>query len=153
MSRRKAMRAVLGLAPACSCDRPAPVHDDDLGVRCLRCARSLDRKEMNTVSRNDVQAAIDAQRGAVALALAALRDDTEGFKAVVRGAPDQAALVWQTARLATVIGRGAARRHGYELDAEAALEGVLATLPATAEQIDATNPNEEDRPPWSTTHR
>lgn len=29
-------------APACRCDRPMPDRDEDSGLRCLRCGRSLE---------------------------------------------------------------------------------------------------------------
>jgi len=93
--------------------------------------------------RDPVQAVIDAERGAVAVALAAMRGDQAGFIALVKGAPNQAELMWQLARLPAVMALGVSRRFGAEVDAEGALTAALASMPRLAEEIEI---DEQDDP-------
>lgn len=81
---------------------------------------------------------LDAQRDAIAVALAAWRDDIDGIGALWKGSARREALLHALARLPSTLLRAASEREGYTVDPEEVLTGLLRDLPLTID------PEEED---------
>jgi hypothetical protein len=71
----------------------------------------------------------DAQRTAVAMALAGWRNDPEGVAVLWNGATNKEALIWALSRLPSTLIRGVSAREGRTLDPEEVLAGLLEQYP------------------------
>lgn len=85
------------------------------------------------------QEKLDALRCAVAMALAAHRNDPAAVGELFNGAANKAGVIYELAKLPADLARGAAARHGEDFPVEQALADLL--LHGLPQTID--NPEEE----------